>query len=162
MKKKDKLTTLIVDDMNDLKAMLLDYDGDVEGIQLAPALGTGSTEGVLAALNNLTLFAVVAKPDPNLDGFDVNLDYYAVDPIIITDINLTKEDVIVFNGDIELPREVTEENQDVVGSYLVDEELAESLCREINEFTSKKVDALAAVLTKTQKFRREIASKSLS
>jgi len=157
---KSKLKTLLIEDVKELKSSLLDYDGDVEVIALVPGKGYDLGD-IMTALNNLHLFQVVAKPDPNLQDLGVNLDYHAVDPITVTDINLTDPDDIILNGDIHFPREGNNEVT-IVGGYFADEELANELCREINVHTARRVDRIADVITKSQKFRRQIADNAMS
>ena len=148
-KKEGKVKTLLIEDMKNLKSDLLDFDGDVETIVVVPA--KSDVANLIETLANLALYKIVAKPDPN----------HAVDPITVTDMDLTHEDHLLLNGTIKLPR--TPENEiTVVGGYFMDEEVANELCREINVHTAKRVDDILDQLTKSQKFRRDIASHAMS
>ena len=158
-KKEGKLKTLVVEDMKDLKSQLLDFGGDVETIVVIPA--ESDVTNLIKMLTDLKLFKIVAKSDENLEGIDVNLDYHAVDPILITDMDLTHEEHLLLNGTIKLPRTPDKEII-AVGGYFMDEEVANELCREINVFTAKRVDIIMEKLTKSQKFRRDIADNAMS
>lgn len=160
MKEGTKVKTLIVEDLKDLKASLADFDGDVEEIAVRPG-GDTDMISLIGKLKGLTLFEVVAKPDPNLQGLGFTLDYHAVNPIPIKDAVFTDEENMIFNGDIKIPWESKIEVP-VIGGYFLDEEEANELCREINVMTAKRVDKLAEVLAKSQKFRRDIANDSMS
>ena len=158
-KKEGKVRTLLVEDIKDLKSDLLGFDGDVETIAVIPAhCGVTNLIDILA---NLKLWRVVAKPDPNLESLGINLDYHSVDPITVTDMDLTHEDHLLLNGTIELPR-TPEKEITVIGGYFMDEEVANELCREINVHTAKRVDDILDQLTKSQKFRRDIADRAMS
>lgn len=160
MKEGKKLKTLLIEDVKDLKSSLLDFEGDVEVIAMIPKLAP-DVASIVDALRNLELYKIIAKPDPNLQDMGISLDYHAIDPIKITDINLTDKENLILNGDVNIPWTLPEKVI-IVGGYFLDEELANELCREINVHTSKRVDQLLEKLTKSQKFRRDIASNAMS
>ena len=119
---KGKVKTLLLEDTNNLKDALLDFDGDIKTIQMTPKVG--EIRPVVDMLNGLTLFEVVSKPDENLEGLGISsLDYFAVNPIIVSDINNTEPDHILFNGDVKIPR-VQTQDVGVIGTYFLDEETA--------------------------------------
>lgn len=156
---KSKVKTLIIEDVKDLQGSLLEFDGDVNKIAIIPGIGVGLGD-LLENLRNLKLYHIVPKPDPNLEGL-IEMDYHAIDPINVTDANFTDPDDMIFNGDIRIPWE-GQAHVTVVGGYFMNEDLAEKLCRDLNVHTSKRVDALAEKLVKSQKFRRDIANDSMS
>ncbi len=156
---KSKVKTLLIEDIKDLASSLIDFDGDVNAIAVVP--GTGCDLGdLLGRLKDLKLYRVVPKPDPNLEGL-IEMDYHSIDPITVTDGNFTDPDNMIFNGDIKIPWEA-QAHVPVVGGYFLDFDYANTLCRDLNVYTSKRVDVLAEKLAKSQKFRRDIANDSMS
>jgi len=152
-------TTLIVRDAKDLAGSLLDFDGDVTIIGLTPDVGS-TLNGVVKALDGLRLYKIVPKPDPNLQGIGVNLDYHAVDPIEVTDALFTDPDYLIFNGEVKIPRKLSE-NIPVVGGYYTDFEQAQELCTELNAYTSRRVDEIMHKLAQSKKFMQKIADNGM-
>lgn len=158
--KEGKLKTLLIEDIKDLKASLLDFDGDVEAIAIIPSAGADMTD-IKQLLQNLTLYKVLAKPDPNLKEASIELDYHAIDPIKVTDINLTDPDNLILNGKIKIPWSAGEDIG-VVGGYFLDEEIATTICREINIHTAERVRLISAAMIKSLKFRTDIAENAMT
>ena len=156
---KSKSKTLLIEDIESLKSSLLDFDGDVEVIAIVNSKGDELME-LVRRLKNLKLFKIVPKPDPNLEGL-IALDYHAVDPMKVTDAIFTDPDHMIFNGDVKIPWDTDKSETTVIGGYFLDEEVARTICREFNIHTAKRVDALADKLTRSQKFRKEIAENAM-
>ena len=161
-KMKDKKSkTLLVDDIKELKALLMDFDGQIEAIEIAPELGQKDVKSLVESLDGLQLFEVVSKPDPNLEPLGVEMDYFAIDPINVTDVNLTDKEYIIFNGKVKIPRKPSE-NVNVVGTFFTDEQLADELCQEFNIHVTERVEELSKVLVKSLSFRKKIADNAMS
>ena len=158
-----KVKTLRVEDVKNLKADLLDFEGDVKDIHVVPA--NTKMDDIIAMLTCLTLWRVVPKKDDNLEKIGVQLDYHAVDPIKVTDINLEPDGPdskdILFNGVIRIPKTPTGE-KNVTETFFLDEVLADQWCREINEYTNRRVQVISDMLIKSLSMRQDIAKNSLS
>ena len=160
---KPKLTTLIVQDANDLKGQMIDFDGSIDLIGFVPQ-GVESMNDLASQMKDLTLYVIAPKPDPNLTALGIDLPYYAVDPIRIEDMNLIDDpDNLLLNGDsVKIPWKDTGEQVPIIGTYFMDEEYANSYCQEFQIYTNMRVDKIMAVLAKSKKMREDVSAKSMS
>ena len=84
--KKEGKTTLIVNDVEDLKSKLADFIGPIAKIEIVEP--STKLSSLLEGLAGLKLYAIVANEDSNLKDLGIELDYYSIDPITVDGINL--------------------------------------------------------------------------
>lgn len=150
-------SALLTVDVADLRDQIKAAEGNVVVIQ-----GPGSNPALANLLTNLeelTLFQVVAKKDPNLEQLNVKMDYYDINPIPVETINMQPgQPDIRINGEIVIPKGL-KQKQNVLTTFYTNEEDAIAVTDALNDYTNQRVEEIITMMQKTLKFRQSIVDK---
>lgn len=164
MEKEGKLNSmLLIQDVEELKERLTDGTIDMSEVsQIIVQEPSTEISDLVKNLVGLKLYVIVPKPDKNLEKMNiVGLDYYAVDPIEVTDINLTADpDNILFNGSVKMPKKGVDDAT-LIGTYFTDEAWANEMCTQLNEATNRRIENFTNMLNRTLKMRKKIVAENL-